>query len=802
MLDKKYEPKEKEAKWLKYWEDNNIYEFKQDDRDVYSIDTPPPTVSGKIHIGHIFSYSQTEMLARYKRLRGYNIFYPFGFDDNGLPSEKLVEKEHGIKAHDISREEFNKLCYQTTDKYEKEFRDLFTRLGVSTDWNLVYKTVSPSTIKISQLSFLDLINKNKVYRSKSPALWCNECMTTIAQAELETKSLESTFNYIKFKTLDNEEFIIATTRPELLPAIVAVFVNPNDKKNQHLIGKEVIVPIVNVAVPILADEKVDQEKGSGIVMCCTFGDQTDIEWWKKYKLPLKHILTLDGKIKEDVPKYGNLKIKEARKQIIEDLDKEGYILEIKSINHEVQTHERCSKEVEYSIMNQWFIDVVNHKDDFLKIGNEITWYPAYMQNRYSEWIKNLAWDWCISRQRYFGVPFPVWYCEKCNTPIYATEDELPVNPLVSSPKQKTCKECNHNKFIPEKDVMDTWATSSVTPLINMHYKEDNNLEKILKPMSLRTNASDIIRTWDFYTIVKSFYHFNQKPWENVMISGFVMAGKGEKISKSKSNSKNEPLQLIAEYSADVIRYWAASGRLGTDITFSEETLLRGKKLINKIFNASKLIEMHLEDYEDRPFDNFEYFDKWILGRYQEMEKSFIKYLDEYEVGLALNTLEKFFWNFCDNYLEIVKHRLYRPEEFGQIQRYSGQKTVYIILYKLLQKFSIYFPFVTEEIFQAIYKNNKSIHTTEIELMNYKFNQEVKNGNLLLEIISEARGIKTNNNVSLKTEIKNMSLGLSKDLNQALNLAIKDFKATLFIKDIEINNIDKDYEVYNINLNLE
>ena len=802
MLDKKYEPKEKEAKWLKYWEDNNIYEFKQDDRDVYSIDTPPPTVSGKIHIGHIFSYSQTEMLARYKRLRGYNIFYPFGFDDNGLPSEKLVEKEHGIKAQDISREEFNKLCYQTTDKYEKEFRDLFTRLGVSTDWNLVYKTVSPSTIKISQLSFLDLINKNKVYRSKSPALWCNECMTTIAQAELETKSLESTFNYIKFKTLDNEEFIIATTRPELLPAIVAVFVNPNDKKNQHLIGKEVIVPIVNVAVPILADEKVDQEKGSGIVMCCTFGDQTDIEWWKKYKLPLKHILTLDGKIKEDVPKYGNLKIKEARKQIIEDLDKEGYILEIKSINHEVQTHERCSKEVEYSIMNQWFIDVVNHKDDFLKIGNEITWYPAYMQNRYSEWIKNLAWDWCISRQRYFGVPFTVWYCEKCNTPIYATEDELPVNPLVSSPKQKTCKECNHNKFIPEKDVMDTWATSSVTPLINMHYKEDNNLEKILKPMSLRTNASDIIRTWDFYTIVKSFYHFNQKPWENVMISGFVMAGKGEKISKSKSNSKNEPFQLIAEYSADVIRYWAASGRLGTDITFSEETLLRGKKLINKIFNASKLIEMHLEDYEDRPFDNFEYFDKWILGRYQEMEKSFIKYLDEYEVGLALNTLEKFFWNFCDNYLEIVKHRLYRPEEFGQIQRYSGQKTVYIILYKLLQKFSIYFPFVTEEIFQAIYKNNKSIHTTEIELMNYKFNQEVKNGNLLLEIISEARGIKTNNNVSLKTEIKNMSLGLSKDLNQALNLAIKDFKATLFIKDIEINNIDKDYEVYNINLNLE
>ncbi|MDD2409512.1 MAG: valine--tRNA ligase [Bacilli bacterium] len=802
MLDKKYLAKEKEAKWLKYWEDNSIYEFKKDDREIYSIDTPPPTVSGKIHIGHIFSYSQTEMLARYKRLRGYNIFYPFGFDDNGLPSEKLVEKEHKIKAHETSREEFNKLCYETTDKYEKEFKNLFTKMGVSTDWNLVYKTVSPSTIKISQLSFLDLVNKNKVYRSESPALWCNECMTTIAQAELETKTLESTFNYIKFSTTENIDFIIATTRPELLPAIVAIFVNPDDKKNQHLIGKEANVPIINITVPILADEKVNQEKGSGIVMCCTFGDQTDIEWWNKYKLPLKHILTSDGKIKEDIPKYGNLKIKEARKQIVEDLDKEGYILEIKSIEHEVQTHERCSKEVEYSIMNQWFIDVMNHKEDFLKIGSEITWYPAFMQNRYSEWIKNLAWDWCISRQRYFGVPFPVWYCEKCNNPIYATEDELPVNPLVNHPRNNVCKVCNHDKFIPEKDVMDTWATSSVTPLINMHYKEKNNLENILKPMSLRTNASDIIRTWDFYTIVKSFYHFNQKPWKNIMISGFVMAGKGEKISKSKSNSKNEPLQLIEEYSADVIRYWAASGRLGNDISYSEETLLRGKKLINKLFNASKLIEIHLEDFEDKQFDNFEYFDKWILGRYQVMEEAFIKYLDEYEVGLALNTLEKFFWNFCDNYLEIVKHRLYRPIEFGQIQRYSGQKTVYIILYKLLQNFSIYFPFVTEEIFQAIYKNNESIHTTEIKLMNYKFAEEVKNGNLLLEIISEARGIKTNNNVSLKTEIKNMSLGLSNDLNNALNLAIKDFKATLFIKDIEIKNIDKDYEVYIITLNLE
>ena len=350
--------------------------------------------------------------------------------------------------------------------------------------------------------------------------------------------------------------------------------------------------------------------------------------------------------------------------------------------------------------------------------------------------------------------------------------------------------------------MDTWATSSVTPLINMKYGEEENYEDILKPMSLRTNASEIIRTWDFYTIVKSFYHFGIKPWDNVMISGFVMAGKGEKISKSKGNSKVEPTDLIDKYSADVIRYWAGSGRLGTDIVFSEETLLRGKKLINKIWNVSKFIEMHLTDYEDKEFNDYEYIDKWILGSFQDMEKGFIKYLDEYEVGLALNTLEKFFWNFCDNYIEIVKHRLYRPEEFGDIPRYSGQKTVYTILYKLLQDFSIFFPFITEEIYQELYKEQKSIHITEIKPLEFNFEFEIKNGDLIMEIISQARGEKTNNNVSLKTPIKNLDLSLNKELEYAINASIKDFKATLFIENLNIKSTHKDYEVNKIELNLE
>ena len=803
MLDKKYNALEKEAKWLEYWNDNKVYKFNKDNRKVFSIDTPPPTVNGKIHIGHIFSYSQTEMIARYKRLRGYNVFYPFGFDDNGLPSERLVEKEQGKKAHEIGREAFSKLCYETTDKYEEEFQELFSKMGVSTDWDIHYKTVSPSTIKISQLSFLDLIKKGHCYHKESPALWCNECLTSIAQAELETKTIKTTFNYVNFKTVeDGEEFTIATTRPELLPAIVCVFVNPNDDEHKHLIGKTAHIPVIDVEVPIMADEKVAIDKGTGVVMCCTFGDQTDIEWWKKYNLPLKYIFTDNGRIIDSVPNYGGMKIKEARSRIIEDLQNGGYIVKIEELEHEVQTHERCGKEVEYSVMKQWFIDIMNHKEDFLRIGNEIKWHPSHMHNRYNEWVENIMWDWCISRQRYFGVPFPVWYCKDCGEAIFAREEDLPVNPLSQQPHCDKCPKCGCTEFIPETDVMDTWATSSVTPLINMKFGEKENNESFLKPMSIRTNASEIIRTWDFYTIVKSFYHFGIRPWDNVMISGFVMASKGEKISKSKGNSKVEPLDLIKQYSADVIRYWAGSGRLGTDMLFSEETLLRGRKLVNKLWNVSKFIEMHLSDYEDKEFNDFEYIDKWILGKYQEMESGFLKYLDEYEVGLALNHLEKFFWNFCDNYIEIVKHRLYRPEEFGEQARYSGQKTVYMILYKLLQDFSMFFPFITEEIFQELYHNKVSIHLTEIKQFEFNYSDEIKNGDIIIDIISQARGEKTNNNVSLKTPIRNLDLSLNQELEDAINASIKDFKATLFIENLNIKAIDKDYNVDNIELNLE
>ena len=801
MLDKKYDFKASEIKWMNYWNDNNIYEFKPDQREIYSIDTPPPTVNGKIHIGHIFSYSQAEMIARYKRIRGYNVFYPFGFDDNGLPSERLVEREQGKRAHEIGREEFNKLCFETTDKYENDFKKLFSRAGFSANIKNAYKTVSKSSQKISQLNFIELVNKGACYHKESPALWCNECLTSIAQAELETKTIKTMFNYINFETTDKELFTIATTRPELIPAIVCIFINPNDEVHNHLIGKTAHIPVIDVEIPIMADDKVAIDKGTGIVMCCTFGDQTDIEWWKKYNLPLKNIFTSDGRIVDTISNYGGLKIKEARKNIIEDFKNAGYLVKQEELEHEVQTHERCGKEVEYTIMKQWFIDIMNHKEDFIKIGNEINWYPTYMHARYNEWVNNIMWDWCISRQRYFGVPFPVWYCKNCGKIILADKKDLPINPLIDKPKIEKC-DCGCGEFIPEKDIMDTWQTSSVTPLLNMRYKQEKSLETLLKPMSLRCNAHDIIRTWDFYSIVKSYYNFGIKPWNNIMISGFVMANKGEKISKRKENSKMEPFELLDTYGADIVRYWAGSGKLGTDIIFSDETFLRGKKLINKIWNVSKFIEMHLTDYIDKEFNNFEYIDKWIIGKYQEMEELYIKYLDNYEIGLALNILEKFFFNFCDNYIEIVKHRLYRPEEFGEIPRYSGQKTIYLLLYKLLQDFSIYFPFITEEIYQSIYHNNKSIHLTYIEKLDYKYDKEVINGDKIIEIISSIRGYKSLNNKSLKTIVNKLEISVNNELEIAIKNSFKDICATLFIKELNINNTNIDYEIKKIELEIQ
>lgn len=803
MLEGKYNAAEVEKKWQDYWQENKIYNFDEtSDKKVFSIDTPPPTVNGKIHIGHIFSYSQTEMIARYYRMKGYNVFYPFGFDDNGLPTERLVEKQNDIKAHDVSREEFNKMCLKSTSELEKQFRELFISNGFGVDWNHEYSTINEKSRKTSQKSFIDLFKQKKVYYSEAPALWCHDCTTAIAQAELETKELKSIFNYLKFYLKDSDKYIeIATTRPELLPACCCIFVNPNDDRYKDLIGKDVKVPLHDFCVKVIADEDVDIEKGTGIVMCCTFGDLQDLEWYKKYNLPFKMAIGQNGRMTALCGKYEGLTIKKARNAIIEDLKENGYMIKQEDIVHNVAVHERCGTPVEITVKKQWFIDILSHKDEFLKAADKINWYPKNMKSRYTNWVENLQWDWGISRQRYFGVPFPVWYCKNCGEIIVADESKLPVNPLKDAPTCAKCEKCGCTDFTPETDIMDTWATSSMTPFINTNWIDDKEFSQKLMPMSLRPNAHDIIRTWDFYTIVKSIYHTGDIPWKNIMISGFVMASKNEKISKRKENSKIEPNTLINTYSSDVVRYWTATASLGCDVVFAEEEFKNGKKLVNKLWNASKFILMHLNDYNKNSTPSLLPMDEWIIAKFNVMYKKFDDYLSKYEIGLAFNELEKFFWNFCDNYIEIVKNRLYKPEIYGDDARLSGQKACYEVMFNMLKCFSIYFPHITEEVYQNYFKNYEneiSIHKLTLSPIDESLfnNSIIELGDEVLSVITSLRKYKSENNLSLKAEIEKVIV--SSNNIDFIKTSDMDIKATCSCKEIEYKK-SNEFEVEVINI---
>jgi len=551
--------------------------------------------------------------------------------------------------------------------------------------------------------------------------------------------------------------------------------------------------LFNIEVPIIADEKVELGKGSGIVMCCTFGDVTDIEWWKKYKLPLKKLVSDDGRVADWVDGYSGMKVTEARKQIIEDLDAKGLLVKAEDLVHNVAVHERCGHPMELIVKRQWFIDIVKDKQKFLDAGDKINWYPAFMKERYVNWVKNVGWDWCISRQRYYGVPFPVWYCKDCGEIIIADEAELPVNPLSSKPKH-ACPKCGSTEFLPETDVMDTWATSSVTPQINSGWAEGDELFNKITPMTMRPNAHDIIRTWDFYTIIKSIYHFNNIPWENVMISGHVLAGKGEKISKSKSNSSMEPDQLRDRYSADVVRYWAVNGRLGNDIVLAEDEFKNGGKLVTKLFNASKFVLMHLQDYDKNSTVELLPMDKWILTKLNKITEEFKGYMEKYEIGLGINCVEKFFWDFCDNYIEIVKDRLYKPEVHGDVARLSGQKAAYTALLAILKLFAPYFPHITEEIYQDYFAEKegvKSIHITEFEdLSAYTDETLLEKAEAVKEVIAQVRKYKSENNLSLKTEIETLTIKTSKTEIEFAKTVIGDIKTTCNAKNIEFVEADE------------
>ncbi|HLC78972.1 MAG TPA: valine--tRNA ligase [archaeon] len=779
-----------EKKWQVQWEKDKTYSFDPKSKGaVFSIDTPPPTVSGRMHLGHAFSYAQADFIARYKRMQGFNVFYPFGLDDNGLATERLVEKSKNIRAKDFTREQFIKICLEETRKFEDTMIADFKSVGLSVDWALLYRTIEDLARKTSQLSFIEIYKKGRAYRKEAPSMWCPSCETAIAQAELEDVEQNGTFNDIIFKLENGNDLVIATTRPELLSSCVAIFIHPDDKRKKQLLGKSATVPLFGHSVKILEDARVDISKGTGIVMCCTFGDQTDMEWYFAHNLPLRISFTKNGKMTELAGKYASKKIKEARKEIIEDLKSAGLLVAQKPITHAVKVHERCKTEMEIMDTKQWFIKYLDLKGEFLKKGKELQWFPDHMRVRYENWIKGLQWDWSISRQRFFGIPFPLWYCKKCDETIVANEKDLPVDPLQDKPKAGKCPKCGSSEFTPEKDVMDTWATSSLTPQINSKWAEGEKLHKKIFPMSLRPQAHDIITLWAFNTVVKSYFHSNSLPWNDIMISGHALDPKGRKMSKSLGNVI-DPSEIIEKYSADMLRYWAGSGSLGEDLPFQEKEFISAKKFLTKLKNASSFVATKLDGIKLGEFEkekkNLRTIDKWALSRFEAVKKQATEALEEYQFSKALYAIRNFFWlEFADFYLEEVKYRVYEEHP----SKKAAQLTLAKITTELLKMLAPFLPHITEEIFSQNFKSyakEKSIHLEkwpefEKELVDEKSERA---GEIAKEIIALIRKHKSEKGVALNAQIGKVKVFLEKD-RELFELVEEDIKNTMKVNEISL-----------------
>ena len=757
MPSGEYDPDTVEPRWQRRWVDEETYAYPDDDpvdpNTVFSIDTPPPTVSGSLHMGHLYGFTLQDFVARFERMNGGATFFPFGYDDNGIASERLTEAELDIRHQEFERREFQAKCRDVCTQYESQFTENVQSLGVSVDWDHTYQTIEPRVQRVSQLSFVDLYDQGREYREKAPAIWCPECETAISQVETEDDEQASHFNDIAFPVAssDADEFVISTTRPELLPACVAVFVHPDDDENQHLVGESAEVPLFGHEVPIIADERVDMETGSGIVMCCTFGDQNDIEWYQVHDLDLRVAIDESGHMTDVAEAYEGLHADEAGEAIVEDLDEAGALLDRRDISHTVNVHERCGTSVEFLVTEQWYIEMLDKTDEYLEVGREMEWSPDKMLTRYEHWVEGLQWDWLISRQRSSGIPFPVWYCENCDEVIIAEKADLPVDPLSDDPPVDACPECGHDEFEPEDDVLDTWATSSLTPLINAGWDWDDEAEAFtmdhpeLYRFDLRPQGHDIISFWLFHTLVKCYEHTGEVPFEETMINGHVLDENREKMSKSVGNVV-EPEAVLEEFPVDATRYWAAGTAVGDDFPFKEKDLRAGEKLIRKLWNASKLVEsLAPETYPDEPDDGeLRELDRWLLAELDDRVERITALFENRAFSKARDELRSFFWNtFCDDYLEIVKQR---DDDAAAYTLRTAHR-------RFLKLFAPLLAHVTEELWNDMYAvdPSDSIHLTDWpEPMGLEADHEA--GAAATSVVGVLRKYKSENQLPLNAKL--------------------------------------------------
>ncbi len=752
-LPKHYDAPAAERRWAAQWERDGTYHYDpaRPRAESFVIDTPPPTASGSLHPGHIFSYAHADIVARYARMQGRNVFYPIGWDDNGLPTERrvqnyfhilcdpsvpyapgLVLEEASASASKeprrrVSRPNFIEACDRVTRQDERAFKDLWTRLGLSFDWREEYQTIDVRCRRIAQYSFLDLWRKGHVESRHAPTLWDVDFQCAIAQAELEDRSIPGAYCDLEFGVEGGGRLVISTTRPELLAACVGVTAHPDDPRHQALFGRRALTPIFRVPVPIFPSERVDPEKGTGILMVCTFGDATDVEWWREQGLPLRQIVQRDGRLapitfgsagwesldagaaNRSYAELAGKTLVQARRRSVELLGEPAHSAtgqgaplqgEPRRIEHVVKYYEKGDRPLELLPTRQWFVRLLAHKEALLRKGAEIAWHPGYMQKRYEDWTQNLNQDWCVSRQRYFGVPIPVWFPLDAEgrrlheQPILPEEARLPVDPTTDVPPGYDASQRGKpGGFDAETDIFDTWFTSSLTPQISSHWTLDAQRHAALFPADVRPQAHDIIRTWAFYTIAKALLHEDVVPWKHVLISGFVLDPDRKKMSKSKGNAAT-PLPLVEEHGADAVRYWAGSARLGVDAALDHNVYTGGKRLDTNLFNAGKCALAQSGPVHGVACE----LDRAFVARLRELVESATRSCEAWNHAQALQETESFFWSrYTDAYLELVKARARDEDPAGAAGRGSAVASLRLGLSVLLRLFAPFLPYISEEV---------------------------------------------------------------------------------------------------------
>ncbi|MEX0761771.1 MAG: valine--tRNA ligase [Dehalococcoidia bacterium] len=810
-----------EAKWRERWDDLGIHsrDLLKQRADNFVIDSPPPTVSGSLHVGHVFSYTHQDVIARYRRMRGANVVYPMGWDDNGLPTERRVQNFFNVRTEPdvpykpnldveaeraaaglkkdrplvISRQNFIELCHIVTAQDEVVFKNLFQRLGFSIDWREEYATIDDRCRRIAQRSFLDLYEKDHIYQVESPTMWDVDFQTAVAQAEVEDRPKQGAYHDIEFAVEGaGESFTISTTRPELLAACVGVTAHPDDPRFKGMFGKHAVTPAFFARVPIFPSEHADPEKGTGILMVCTFGDQTDVQWWRENSLQLRQIVGRNGRVlprtfgeegwESARPDQANANFAElvgkrlpsARAAVVEMLRDpansatgNGAPLqaEPRTIEHPVRYYEKGESPLEYLTSRQWFVRLLDKKERLLEFGRRIQWRPDYMRKRYENWTENLNVDWAISRQRYFGVPFPVWYPlnqdgqPEYNKPILATPDQLPVDPMTQvAPGYQESQRNQPGGFTGEPDVFDTWFTSSLTPQIVARWGDPDDQMASLFPMDIRPQAHDIIRTWAFYTIAKAMLHQDDVPWRNVIVSGWILDPDRKKMSKSRGNVV-VPTDILDQYGADPVRYWSASARLGVDTAHEEQLFKVGRRLVTKIYNAGKFVLSQTGPKGDITNE----LDRAFVAELRDVVERATSAMEQYEFAQALDLAETFFWSaFTDNYIELVKRRVRSEDDpAGRASAVAGLR---LGLSVVLRLFAPVLPTITDEVWSWVFASetgHESIHTapwpSAEELANVPAPEDAASFEAACDAIAAVRKAKSDLGISLGKPLATLTL---------------------------------------------